>query len=341
MGDDRNSRSWINFLWLGGILGGLAILIALLVQRWRKLRAREREEAWRSVAPLVPTEIQGLSEAEAAARKGEGQVNTIELKPIRSKREIFSQNTVSIFNLSLLGIAFVQLLLGKPLDALLSLGVMILNIGMNVFQEMFAKRRLRDIELSNQPRSTVIREGKARSISADDIVIDDMLVLGPGDQLFVDGELVGEGEIIVDESILGTENETLAKRTGDRVYAGSFCISGRTVYKTTQVGSQRQFTRLYRATKDGQDQTEKELTPIERIIDRVLKVMLVFVTAFTVILLSRYFSGAMVIPVEEVIDVANGLGSVVVAAAANWNSDWKPHPAPRSIAYPDEAGRKP
>ncbi|MGD9092270.1 MAG: HAD-IC family P-type ATPase [Anaerolineales bacterium] len=266
---------------------------------------------WKSLAPLVPADIQGLTEDEAAARKEEGQVNTVELKPRRTKREIISQNTVSIFNLSLIGIAIVQLLLGMPLDALMSLGVMILNIGMNIFQEMFAKRRLRDIELSNQPRSTVIREGKARSIIADDIVIDDMLVLGPGDQLFVDGELVGEGEIIVDESILGAQNETLAKGIGDKVYAGSFCIRGRTVYKTTQVGSQRQFTKLYRAAQNGS--TQKELTPIERIIDRVLKVMLLFVAVFTAILLSRYFRGVMPLPVEEVIDVANVIFSIAPA----------------------------
>lgn len=311
MGEENNARSWLKYIWLGGLFGALSIIFALLLRRRRSLRARQREQARRLGAPLVPADIQGLSEGEAAARKEEGQVNTVELEPRRSIREITRQNTLSIFNLSLLGIAVVQLLLGKPLDGLISLGVLILNIGMNVFQEMFARRRLRDIELSNRPKSTVIREGKARSIDADDIVVDDMLVLGPGDQLFVDGQLVGEGEIIVDESILGIQNQTLAKRSGDPVYAGSFCISGRMVYKVTHVGSQRQFTGLYQVARDGQ--SNKVLTPIERIIDRVLKVMLVFVAAFTIALLYRYFSGQMFAPIEQVIDVANVIFSIAPA----------------------------
>jgi magnesium-transporting ATPase (P-type) len=310
MADDRSSHNRSNRPRPGRPPRGLAIFIALLVRR-RKLRALEWEQAWRSVAPLVPSEIQGLSEAEASARKEEGQINTIDLTPRRTRREIISQNTVSIFNLSLIGIAIVQLLLGKPLDALISLGVMLLNIGLNVFQEMFAKRRLRDIELTNHPRVTVIRQGKAHSIDADDIVIDDVLVLGPGDQLFVDGQLVGEGQITVDESILSGKSGSLIKGSGDMVYAGSFCVAGRAVYRTTHVGSQRRIIELYQVAKDGQSQ--KELTSIESIIDRILKIMLLFVAAFTLILLSRYFSGAVDVPVEEVIDIANVIFSIAPA----------------------------
>ena len=97
MGDEKNDRGWIKFLWLGGILGVFAIILTFLVRRRNLLRTRQQERVWQSVATLVPMEIQGLSEDEAAARRQEGQVNTIELEPTRSKREIIRENTLSIF----------------------------------------------------------------------------------------------------------------------------------------------------------------------------------------------------------------------------------------------------
>ncbi|NIM92247.1 MAG: hypothetical protein GTO18_00825 [Anaerolineales bacterium] len=105
-------------------------------------------------------QVNGLTEAEVAQRKLEGLDNTLDFKPRRTTHQIVRDNTFSIFNLSLIGLAIIQLLLRDPLSALLSIGVLFLNIGLNTFQELFAKRRLRDTLQTNQPQVIAIREGR-------------------------------------------------------------------------------------------------------------------------------------------------------------------------------------
>jgi magnesium-transporting ATPase (P-type) len=296
------------YYWFAAILAGFTLIVAFLVRWWRRLRLKRALDR-RLPPPIVPEHIQGLTEVEAETRRQEGQDNAVSLIPRRTRREIIRENTFSIFNLSLLGIAFVQLLLDLPLDALLSLGVMVLNIGMNVFQELFAKRRVQDIELSNQPKATVVRDGKVRSIDPNDIVLGDALVIGPGDQLFVDGELMGEGQVIIDESTITGVGDHLTKSVGDKVYAGSFCVSGRAAFQTQKVGGDRKIATLISSIQS----SKEELTPIELVINRVLKVLLLVVAVFTILLLSANFRLDLNIPTDEIINVANVIFSIAPA----------------------------
>jgi magnesium-transporting ATPase (P-type) len=252
----------------------------------------------------------GLTEAEAAARRIEGQDNTLLFKPPRTKQQIWHSNLYNIFNLSLVGMAMVQLLLGRPLDALISMGVMALNIGLNVGQEMLARRKLGDIERAARAQATVIREGEARSIDPAGLVQGDILIAGPGDYILVDGLVVGEGQITIDESMLTGKTEQQMKRAGDAVYAGSFCARGRAAYEAHQVGSQR----LIVALTDKTQPAKETLTPLERLIDRVLRFLLVFVALFTIIALLVFFRLDGLIPVEMVMSATSVIFNIAPAS---------------------------
>lgn len=287
------------------------LFVAVLVRRRRvrEARMRVRQEQEERLLRPVHEHIRGLTKAEAAARKQEGLDNTITTRPHRSLKDIIRENTFSIFNLSLLGIAVVQILIGKPLDVLLSLGVMVLNIALNTAQELIARKRMQEVEQSNRPKSTVIREGKAYSVDPDEIVIGDMLVVGPGDQLFVDGEMIGDGDIVVDESFFNPKKRRIKKYTGDSVYGGSFCVSGRGVYQVSKVGEKRRITKLM----IDDNEVEEEFTPLEKIIDGILKIMLAIVGIFILILLAVYFKIDLGIPSETFIDAASVIFSIAPA----------------------------
>ena len=290
------------------LVSALIALITALVIRQRKIAQRKTTVSSPSFTP-VHIDIDGLSQEEVDARKQDGLSNAIEFKPRRTIKEIIRYNTFSIFNISLLGIAFVQLLLGKPLDALLSIGVMLLNVGLNTAQELIAKRRLEDIEKSNNPKATVIRESRVHSISPDDIVIGDVVVIGPGDRLYVDGKIFGDNPIRVDESFITGESKREIKSQDDLILAGSYCVSGHSIYKATRVGTDRRLNELIQS----QSNKKEDLTPIERIIDRVLKVMLIFVFLFTAILLIRYFRLEISVDVETIIDAVSVIFSLAPA----------------------------
>jgi len=280
----KRNQKWL--LWLSVLASVGAATAVLLLQWWRK-RLPARAPVKLPPPPLaIPPSLQGLTEAEAEARRLEGQDNAIPFRPQRTRQQIIRENVFTIFNLNLVGLAFAQFLLGIPLDALISMGTIALNAVLNIVQESLARRRMKEVEEETRLQATVIREGKVRSIDPNEVVEGDMLVVGPGDDLIVDGELVGEGEITVDESILTGSRAQRTRHNGDKVYAGSFCISGRSVYEAQQVGTERLIITRGRST----EARKEELTSLERLIDRILRILLVIVFLIASLLLVRYFS---------------------------------------------------
>ena len=286
MTEEHNSRRTLTrFLWGLLSLGTLAALVAVWIRFWRKILDKKSLEENEPIQYIVHEGIRGLSEDEAKSRHMEGQNNVVSFDPPRSMRVIIKENVLTIFNFSLLGVASVQFLLGLYLDALISLGVSLLNIGIQVGQELFVRKRLENVVQTTRPQATVIREGHARSIDPSEIVIGDALVVGPGDQFMVDGELLSENPIVVNEARITGEGTRLAKQLGDQVYAGSHCVSGRAAYRAHRVGEERLVAKMV-ANSPPQ---EKVLTPLERIVERVLKVMLVIVVVLFSLLLMHYF----------------------------------------------------
>src|SRR5579864_6718144 len=92
-------------------------------------------------APVSAT-LHGLTDQEAADRRARGQGNTAPPPTSRSYRQIIYENVVTFINGSLFFLGAVLLLLGRPLDALVSTLVIAVNILVSVIQEIRAKRTL-------------------------------------------------------------------------------------------------------------------------------------------------------------------------------------------------------
>ncbi|NIM92246.1 MAG: hypothetical protein GTO18_00820 [Anaerolineales bacterium] len=115
-----------------------------------------------------------------------------------------------------------------------------------------------------------------------------------------------DGQLLVDESNLGKADEYVLKNPGDPVFAGSFCVSGRALYQANALGSERQVVRHLSEVS-----TAKEaLTPIEVIIDRVLKVLLLVVVGFTVLLILALLKLEGDLPLDAALDIANVIFSI-------------------------------
>jgi len=285
MTEKQNRQTQKRLIWGTLTLSAIAALVAVIIRLWRRRAIKKPPVDLEPTSHIVYEGIQGLTEAEAESRRMEGQDNDISFDPPRTMKDILRDNVLTIFNLSLLGVASVQFLLGLFLDGLLSLGVSLLAIGIQVGQELFVRKMLGDVLKSTRPMATVIRENQAKSIDPSEIVMGDALVVGPGDQIMVDGELLSEKPIVVNESRLMGEGSHLTKRIGDPVYAGSFCISGRGAYRAQKVGNERLVAQLIQNAPPAQ----KVLTPLEKIVARVLSVMLFIVAILFSVLLVSYF----------------------------------------------------
>src|SRR4051812_16732955 len=217
--------------------------------------------------------LQGLSQHEVLARRAAGQGNAAPAATSRTYRQIVVENVFTFINSCLFCLGMALALLGRPLDALISTGVIALNILVSVVQEIRAKRTLDRIALLTRPTAIVIREGRAQALPPEQLVIGDLLTVGPGDQIVVDGTVLGDGRMHVDESQLTGESQPIPKQAGDAVFSGSFCVSGTAMYVAERVGAQSlagQITAGARAFR-------RVLTPLQQQVHLVIRIMLLIV----------------------------------------------------------------
>jgi len=155
--------------------------------------------------------LQGLSELEVAAQRSKGLGNSMPIQVSRSYFQIVHENVFNSINtiLFILGVALI--LLGRVSDALVAVGVVLVNVLVSVMQEVHAKQALERIVLLARPSATVIRDGQERQVDPGEIVVGDLLLVRPGDQIVVDGPVVGESTMHADESLLTGESDLVPK----------------------------------------------------------------------------------------------------------------------------------
>jgi cation-transporting ATPase E len=190
------------------------------------------------------------------------------------------------------------LFFGQFSEAFVSAGAVLFNVVISVIQEIRAKRSLDHIALLTRPKATVIRDGQEQSIDPGEIVQDDLLILHAGDQIVVDGPLVDEGRIEVDEALLTGEADPITKQNGDRLYSGSFCVAGTARYRAEHVGIDSvagQFTAKARAFR-------RMLTPLQRQINVLIQSLLLVALYIEIILI--LVAVANQIPVVETVRMA-------------------------------------
>ncbi len=186
--------------------------------------------------PVGHDAVGGLRAAEVAERRAAGQTNDVPNATSRTYAEIVRANIFTRFN-ALLGVLLVAIIaVGEYKDALFGI-VLVLNAAIGIFQETRAKKTLDQLTLLSAPHSTVRRDGAVVDITIDQIVLDDVIQLAPGDQISVDGEVLEAIGFDVDESLLTGEADAIAKHPGDEVLSGSFVASGSGLIRATKVGT--------------------------------------------------------------------------------------------------------
>ncbi len=182
-----------------------------------------------------PGTFPGLSAGEVAERVAAGQVNALPDKSGRTIGEIVRANVFTRIN-AILGILFVIVATTCSLKNGLFALILVANSGIGIFQEVRAKKTLDALAIVGQTRPMVRRDGVAAELPPDEVVLDDIIELGSGDQVVVDGEVVAAAALEVDESLLTGEADPIHKQPGDAILSGSFVVAGSGAYRATKVG---------------------------------------------------------------------------------------------------------
>jgi Cu+-exporting ATPase len=116
-----------------------------------------------------------------------------------------------------------------------------------------------------QPKiARVIRDGKENDIPVEEVIVNDVVVVRPGEKIAVDGRIIA-GSSAVDESMITGESMPIEKQVGDDVIGGTLNKTGSFRFTTTKVGKDTALATIIRMVKDAQGSK----APIQRVVDTV------------------------------------------------------------------------
>ncbi len=156
--------------------------------------------------------------------------------------------------------------------------------------ESRAKRQtseaIRALQALNPETARVKRMDKEIEIPLEEVVVDDLVLVRPGERIPVDG-LIIEGRSHVDEALITGESEAVNKDVGHRVTGGAVNLDGVLLVRTLAIGSETTLARIIRMVEDAQIAKPE----IQRLVD---KVSAVFVPVVLVIALVTLLAWAAV-----------------------------------------------
>ena len=231
---------------------------------------------------VAPTPDDGLTDEEADRRRAAGLGNTSLPSTTRTYVQILRENVFTFINNILIALGIALVVVGRPVDALVSVLVIATNVVVGVVQEVRAKRTLDRIVLLTRPTAAVVRGGKVRQVPPEELVVGDLVELAAGDQVVLDGRLA-TGAVGLDESQLTGESDVVRKRPGEEVFSGSFATTGSGRYVAEKVSGDS----LANQITAGARTFRRVLTPLQGQVNLVIRVVLGIVLYLEILLVIR------------------------------------------------------
>ncbi len=214
----------------------------------------------------------GLSAEQVKERINCGYINYFNDKTTKSYWNIFASNVFTFFNLLCFFVGLALILVGS-FENLFFMLIFTCNIVIGIVQEIKAKKTVEKISLVTSPVAKVVRNGEIKQIKVNEVVLDDILIYEFGDQICTDS-IITSGEIEVNESLLTGESESIKKKKGDLILAGSYVTSGNCFAKAEHVAEENYTSKLTLRAKKYK-KPESELLKSLRTIIKVIGVIII------------------------------------------------------------------
>ncbi len=184
----------------------------------------------------------GLTDSMVKERINKRLVNYNTQPSTKTIPEIIRSNVLTYFNFLNIFLGAAVLFAGiisnqfmYSLKNCLFVGVIFWNTVISTIQEIISKKIVDKLSVISSSKALVVRDSKEQIIEMDNIVLDDIIIFKPGNQVLTDS-IVLEGNVEVNESFITGESNTILKKVGDTLLSGSFIISGSSICKVIHVG---------------------------------------------------------------------------------------------------------
>ncbi len=234
----------------------------------KQARQGDLQPVRKEIPVCNPPHTQGLDDKEVQLRIRNGLQNLPVESPTKSEKEIIRDNCLTFFNLIFVILAICLVLVGSFGD-MLFLAIAAANTGIGIFQEIRSKRTIDRLTLMSARQVPVTRNGQKIQLPSDQLVRDDIVEFGAGDQICADA-VVRIGQLQVNESLITGEEDAITKRPGDVLLSGSFVVSGRCKAQLTKVGAESYAARL---TLEAKKNTKPAASEMMRSLDKLIRVI--------------------------------------------------------------------
>ncbi|WP_068617709.1 heavy metal translocating P-type ATPase [Paenibacillus tuaregi] len=130
----------------------------------------------------------------------------------------------------------------------------------------------------------VVRDGQEMTISVDEVMTGDTVLVRPGDKVPVDG-LVLEGTSSVDESMLTGESLPVEKKAGDTVIGATINKNGILRIQATKVGKETALAQIIKVVEEAQGSK----APIQRVADVISGIFVPIVVGIAIVAFLVWF----------------------------------------------------
>ena len=189
----------------------------------------------------------GLKIEAVNERHSLGKNNIKKQANLKTNWQIISSNVFTFFNMILLLLAILLLVI-QSYRNMWFIVIALINTSIGIVQEFRARSTIKKLSLITENTITVIREGMFFDIDIQDIVIDDLVLYKTGKQIVSDAVLE-YGELTVNEANITGESKMIIKKVGDKLFSGSYVISGQGYSKVIAVGKENYIDSLQSEAK--------------------------------------------------------------------------------------------
>lgn len=211
-----------------------------------------------------PSAEEGLNTTQVKEREKNGYENFNATVKTKSVSKIILTNTLSVFNFVNIIIAAALIYIGSYKNTTFML-VILCNIAIGIFQELRAKKAVEKLSFVSQTKATVLRCGKTEEIPVEKVLLDDIVILKSGSQLFADCIII-KGECEVNESFVTGEAESVFKRPGDTLLSGSFISGGECIARADKIANRTYISSISRSAKTIRESKSVLMKSLKRII---------------------------------------------------------------------------
>ena len=274
----------------------------------------------------------GLTENEVEKIRKEVGENVLREGTRKKAWQVFLEQFKDLLVVILLVAAVISMMSDNVESTVVIFAVIIMNAILGTVQHEKAAKSLESLKALSSPSARVMRDGRQVEIVSAQVVPGDILLMEAGDLAVADGRLLESYSLMVNESSLTGESDSVEKRTdplsgeqiplaeqSNMVFSGSLITGGRGVMLVTATGMETEIGKIASLMND----TKEKKTPLQISLDQFSSrlAMVIMVICALVFALSLYrrmpiLDSLMFAVALAVAAIPEALGSIVTIVQA-------------------------